>query len=104
VPDEHGRISRLIKLERFAEEIRNLEAEFGLAESPLDTIAESGHHRAAFQDGSVANGGCAADLEITSSQVRSRRLPVYQSFYDQETRDLARRCFAIDFEAYGYDP
>lgn len=103
MPAEDGRVTRIIKVERFAEDIRGIEAEFGLATSPVESLSESHHHRTSLQD-RVADGGCTADLEITSEQVRQGRVPAYDSLYDEETRALVRTCFAIDFEAYGYEP
>jgi hypothetical protein len=102
MPAEDGRVSRIIKVESFAQDIRRIEAEYGLATSPLENLSESHHHRASFQD--FAEGGCTADLEITSEQVRQGRVPAYDSLYDEETRSLVRTCFAADFEAYDYEP
>lgn len=99
---EERRVDRIIRLERFAEEIRQLEAEFNLARSPLELITSSRHHRSAVHH-AATSGACAADLEITSQQVRKGNMPAYDTFYSAETRRLVRQCFAADFEAYGYD-
>jgi len=99
---EERRVDRIIKLERFAEEIRSLEAEFNLASSPLELITSSRHHRSAARP-ATATAGPAAHLEITPEQVRKGEVPAYDAFYTAETRRLVRSCFAADFEAYGYD-
>ena len=102
VPGEDRRVDRIIRLERFVEEIRRIEAEYKLRPSPLDLITYSRHHRSAASNGA---GVLAAgpDLEITCDQVRQKRVPAYDSLYDEETRRLVRECFAADFEAYGYE-
>ena len=96
---EERRIDRIIRLERFADEIRQLETEFNLARSPLDLITTSRHHRSATRPATAS----AADLEITSVQVRKGDVPGKDAFYTAKTRRLVRQCFAADFEAYGYD-
>jgi hypothetical protein len=95
------RIDRIVKLEQFADEIRQIEQEFGLARSPLGWITDPHNPRSRLER--EANMVCAADLEMTSSQVRQGRFPPYEAFYEDETRQLVRKCFAIDFEAYDYD-
>lgn len=99
---EEARLDRIIKLERFVEEIRRLEAEFKLPESPLDRITKSGHHRTRdrLEDPVSAVG---PDLEFTSQQIRNGNSPLYEAMYDDETRRLVRECFAADFRAYGYE-
>lgn len=96
---EERRIDRIIRLERFAEEIRQLESEFNLARSPLELITTSRHHRSPARSAAAV----AAHIEITSEQVRKGNVPAYDTFYSAETRRLVRQCFAADFEAYGYD-
>ena len=102
VEGEEHRIDRIIRLERFAEEIRQLESEFSLATSPLELITTSRHHRSAgLRDAEAVVGG--PDVELTSEQVRKGNVPAYQTLYTDDTRRLVRTCFAADFEAYGYD-
>lgn len=103
VPGETGCIHRIIKLERFTDEIRQLEAEFALAPSPLDMLTVSRHHRRGGRQPS-SSGACAADVEITCDQVRQRDLPAYDTLYDEDTRRGVREAFAVDFKAYGYEP
>lgn len=102
VPGEDRRVDRIIKLERFAEEIRRIEDDYKLASSPLDLITSSRHHRSAVDNASAALPA-GPDIEITCDQVRKKRVPAYGSLYDEETRRLVRACFAADFEAYGYE-
>jgi sulfotransferase famil protein len=99
---EDGRIDRIIKLERFVEEIRQIESEYGLARSPFELIGRPHNERKRLRE-EPNYTGCAADLEITPAQVRQESFPAYEAFYDDETRRLVRECFAADFEAYGYD-
>ena len=102
---EERLVDRIIKLEQFADEIRQLESEYGLAQSPLDLITSSKHHRSANRSGATAPVW-SADLEITIEQVRQFRKdgsPSYDTLYDEECRRLVRECFAADFEAYGYE-
>jgi hypothetical protein len=99
---EDGRIDRIIKLERFAEEIRQIESEYGLIQSPLDSLTDSSHHRTKLQQ-SELGAKSAADIEFTCDQVRDGPVPAYEALYDDETRRLVREAFAADFEAYGYE-
>lgn len=105
VPDEKGRVDRLIRLERFDEEIRRLEADYGLPASPLELVSGSHHHKRPPAPAAPAldPGASAAGLEITRFDVLARRLPPYAAMYDEETAELVRRSFAPDFEEYGYD-
>jgi hypothetical protein len=96
---------RIIKLEQFAAEIRQLESEYGLVQSPLDLITLSQHHRSANQN-AAAVPVWSADCEITTQQVRQFRksgIPLYDTLYDERSRRLVRECYAADFEAYGYE-
>jgi Sulfotransferase family len=102
VAGEDGFIDRIMKLECFAEEIRRIESEYGLAPSPLESIVGLRHEGSRLPEETNCMV-CAADLEITSAYVRQGRFPPYEAFYDDETRRLVRDCYAADFEAYGYD-
>jgi hypothetical protein len=96
---------RIMKLEQFADDIRQLESDFGLAQSPLDLITRSHHHRSGNQNGAEAPVW-SAELEITTRQIRQFRkggTPSYDTLYDDKSRRLVRECFAADFEAYGYE-
>jgi hypothetical protein len=98
---EDGRIDRIIKLECFAEEIRQIESEYGLIQSPLPSLTDSGHHRSKLQRTDLVTS--LADIEFTSDQIRDGRVPNYEILYDDETRRLVAEAFAADFGAYGYD-
>lgn len=98
-------VSRIIKLEQFSDEIRQLESENGLVHSPLDRITVSHHHLSASKTGAAASEW-SADLDITTEQMRQFRksgIPSYDTLYDIESRRLVRESFAADFEAYGYE-
>ena len=102
VAGEEARLDRIIKLERFVEEIRRLEAEFNLPQSPLGRITESGHHRSKDRDDALVSPA-GPDVEFTSQQVHNGSTPHYDAMYDDETRRLVREGFAEDFRAYGYE-
>lgn len=96
-------IDRILRLERFAEEVRQIESEYRLARSPLEWIG------VLRNEGSAERGqrGCTplvADFEMTPDHLKDGRFPPYAAFYDEETRRLVRECFAADFEAYRYEP
>jgi len=99
---ENRCIDRIIKLERFADEIRQIESEYGLARSPLEWISELRNEGWRSHQERVCTP-CLADLEITWAQLQQGRLPPYGAFYDNHTRRLVRACFAADFQAYGYE-
>jgi hypothetical protein len=101
IPAEKQRVARIIKLERFFDEIRALEGEFRLKKVP-DQVLGSRHHR---KDRTELewNGACsAADLELSLPDVTQNRIPPYAAFYDPAVRELVRGVYAADFEAYGY--
>lgn len=79
LPGEDGRIDRIIKLERFAAEIRQIERVYGLAESPMELISQPHHQRAQAEE-AASHNSCAADLELTSPDVRQGRFPPYDVF------------------------
>jgi hypothetical protein len=95
---EERYVDRLIRIERFEEDIRGIEAEYGLRPSPLDWIGEL-HNE--WPDNSAEEAPSDA---LTASDIRRGRFPAYRFFYDEETRGLVRECFAADFAAYGYAP
>ncbi len=107
LPSEEDYVSRYIKLENFAEEIKRLEADFGLDESPLEDFRMSKHHNdsdpapaAAWSSGQEAK--LATDVVVDLASIENRNLPAYRSFYDEETERLVYTCFGDDFRQYGY--
>ncbi|MFL5260441.1 MAG: sulfotransferase family 2 domain-containing protein [Hyphomicrobiales bacterium] len=99
---EDGCIDRIVRLERFAGEIRQIESEYRLSQSPLEWIGILRNEGSAERP----EGGCSpcvADFEMTPDQLKDGRFPPYAAFYDEETRRFVRECFAADFEAYGYE-
>jgi len=99
---EDRRIDRILKLEKFAEEMGRIEAEFGLTPSPKEVIANRYNQQSRpMLDGQQQ---CSiTDMEFTPRQVREGQFPPYAAFYDDEARQLVRQCYAADFDAYGYD-
>jgi hypothetical protein len=95
-------IDRLIRLEQFAEEIRQIESEYNLAQSPLEWIGIL-RNEGSPSLGEHSSSPCLADLEMTAVQLEDGRFPPYAAFYDDETRGLVRECFSADFKAYGYE-
>lgn len=102
LPGEERRIDRILKLERFAEEMRQIESEYSLARSPVEVIGRP-HNQQSRPQMERNRVDCVADLEFTPQHVREGHFPPYAAFYDDETRRLVRQCFAADFDAYGYD-
>jgi len=97
---EAGKVTRLLKLENFLEDIRLLEADYGLPQAPV-SLFESAHHRRRTVD---ARHGRAQvpDIEFTHDDARKNRIPPYGLFLDAEMRALIRKCYAPDFEQYRY--
>jgi len=107
LPGEEDYVSRIIRLEHFAEAIRQLEAEFGLDASPLEDFTTSRHHnnsdpRLAAAWTSGANAKWLADVDVHPQHLESNILPAYLSFYDEETERLVYTCYGDDFRHYGY--
>ena len=101
LPGEDRRVDRILKLERFAEEVGRIESEFGLTPSPAEVVAKPHNPQSRPQMDEYQEHGIT-DREFTANDVREGRFPPYGAFYDEETRQLVRQCFAADFEAYGY--
>ncbi len=90
-------IQHYIKLERFETEIKKLERQYQLLESPVSSIIKSPHH---MSDRMVERGSYV-DTKITLQSFES--LPTFESFYDRETVDLVIKLFDTDFQKFGYD-
>ena len=107
LPSEENYVSLYIKLENFAEEIKRLEVEFGLDDSPLEDFRMSKHHNdsdatpaVAWKSGQEAK--LAPDVVVDLANIENRNLPGYRSFYDEETERLVYTCYGDDFRQYGY--
>jgi len=107
LPHEGEFITRVIRLENFETEIRQIEADFALMPSPLDRITTSRHHISSGKrpDGRRFAGERAikpADIDFAGQRVRNYNVPAYVDFYDEETERLVHSCFADDFQHYGF--
>ncbi|MDT9027452.1 sulfotransferase family 2 domain-containing protein [Rossellomorea yichunensis] len=91
-------VQNYLKIEDFERSIRNIESKYGLIQSNLSDIIKSPHHLSS----KMTNKGLFADVIITKSS-SIEALPMYDSFYDKETKDLVRELFKKDFDAYGYN-
>jgi Sulfotransferase family len=92
-------IRNYFKLEEFEKAIINFETKYKLTKSPLSEIIKSPHHMSSKM---INNNGVNANTIITLNMF-SGSLPTYESFYDNETKELVKDLFIKDFQAYGYD-
>ncbi|MGE6716969.1 sulfotransferase family 2 domain-containing protein [Peribacillus frigoritolerans] len=98
IDEEESVIKNYIYLEDFTKELRNIEKKFGLLKSPMSDLIKSPHHMSEI----MTEYGESADTKFTPNSF-GNRLPIYKSFYNDETRDLVSELFKKDFQAYGYD-
>ena len=101
LPVEDGLVARIIRLESFDADIRQVETDYGLKASPLELITTSRHHLN-VDKAARGSGACAADQDIAYRHIRDEALPAYAAMYDAETTELVRTCFGDDFDKYGY--
>jgi hypothetical protein len=95
IEGEENLVKNYIRLENFNHHILAFEKEYQLLPSPLPLITKSEHHLSSFM---ILTGDHSETLftEINGA------LPAYQSFYDEETKDLVKELFKKDFEMYQY--
>ena len=92
-------VTNYIYLERFHDQISEIEKKYGLRKSNLSSIAKSSHHLSS----SMTLIGNFADTKITNETFsKNGTYPTYDSFYDNETTNLVNAIFSKDFEVYGY--
>lgn len=101
VEGEECFIRKIIYLEKFTDEITRLEEKYNLKKSPITTITESPHHfsfgpfQKMFEKGDFSE-------KVLSLDHFYGKLPTFESFYDQETKELVGDIYNLDFKAYGY--
>jgi len=93
-------IKNYVHLEQFWKEIRYIEKKYNLLESPILNITNSPHHRAQKMTEKVDQN--FAEIKMTQETLLGP-LPVFENFYDGETKDLVKELFKQDFEKYGYN-
>jgi hypothetical protein len=96
--EEEVVIKNYVKLENFEIEIKEIENKFHLIDSNILSISNSSHHLSH----TMIEKGAFAEVKM-SLKPYGRSLPTYESFYDEETKDLVRELFKKDFEKYGYN-
>lgn len=98
IEKEEVLIKSYIKLENFGDEIKNIENKYKLVNSSIQGMTKSPHH----VSHRMTNKGAFADVKMTKDIFNSP-MPTYESFYDNETRELVKELFKKDFEKYGYN-
>ncbi|WP_176345120.1 sulfotransferase family 2 domain-containing protein [Priestia aryabhattai] len=91
-------IENYVKLEDFSDSMRNIESKYKLLNSPILSLTRSSHH----VSHRMQNKGGFADIKMTI-EVFNNPMPTYESFYDDETKNLVENLFAKDFEKYKYN-
>ncbi|WP_026582963.1 sulfotransferase family 2 domain-containing protein [Bacillus sp. J33] len=92
-------VKNYIYLESFTSEISAIERKYKLKKSNLSKLTYSSHHlkKSMILDGKFSN------LEITNETFsENRKLPTYDSFYNNETTNLVNSIFKNDFMVYEY--
>lgn len=97
IEGEERFVNKYIYLERFMEQLAELEEVYGLKKTDPRNFSESPHHFAP----AMIHKGDYAEADIFDPLFP--KLPTYDSFYNKETRQLVREIYAKDFEMYGYD-
>lgn len=101
VEGEKEVVNNYIYLNNIEEEIRSLEKKYNLPHSPLEEFFSSVHHnprKKVKYPYSLANTLFTIE---SFNKIRSQ-FPSYDSFYDEETKQLVREIYKNDFQTYGY--
>ncbi|MGP4081535.1 sulfotransferase family 2 domain-containing protein [Pseudalkalibacillus sp. R45] len=93
-------VHNYIKLENFSTSIRQIEKSHNLLQSLLNDIIKSPHH--VTQKMNENDNRNFANMKM-SSKTFPQSLPPYKNFYDQETMELVREIYKMDFIRYGYN-
>ncbi|MEC0554664.1 sulfotransferase family 2 domain-containing protein [Bacillus haynesii] len=99
IEGEEEFVANYIYLEQFSAQIREVENKYKLLKSPVSQLSKSPHH---LSD-TMLKKGKFADTVLTMSSF-DWVLPTFESFYNDETKELVQDIFAKDFEVYGFDP
>ncbi|MFN2746427.1 MULTISPECIES: sulfotransferase family 2 domain-containing protein [Bacillus] len=98
IKGEEEFVNHYIYLEQFTAQIREIENKYKLLKSPLSQLSKSPHHLSDL----MLKKGKFADTVLTISSF-DWVLPTYESFYNQETKQLVQDIFMKDFQIYGFD-
>lgn len=91
-------VRNYLYLERFNQQIRKLEKQYGLRPSP-SSITKSPHHKS----NKMTRKGAFSEVPFSREYVLRRgELPTVESFYDSETRQLVGEIYQKDFVLYKY--
>ncbi|SEN12316.1 sulfotransferase family 2 domain-containing protein [Lihuaxuella thermophila] len=86
-------------LEKFNDEIAAIEKRYGLKKSH-PSLFVSPHHNSQRM---IMKGNFSEFKFTREMMISGKKLPTYESFYDQEVKDSVRSIYDKDFETYGYD-
>ena len=98
-PSQDPFVEQLIPLERLGPEIRRLERQHGLRESPLADLSQSPHHRPSVTR--ECWPARAADMPLDGRRMRRLGGPPTDVLLDDTTRPLIHEAFAEDYAGYG---
>lgn len=99
IDGEETYIDHYLQLEKYSEQIKDLEIRYNLKASDTDPrIIDSGHHRLK----NTSSKENYSRMEINEKTFLSKKTPHYMNFYDEESSELARIIFYEDFKSYGY--
>jgi Sulfotransferase family len=92
-------IQKHLPLEYFVTNIKEIEKEYNLLDSPIQNIIKSSHHMASRLN--VKTNQSFSEVKLFVKELHGS-LPEYKFFYDEETKALVSELFQEDFEKYGY--
>ncbi|MBH8597297.1 sulfotransferase family 2 domain-containing protein [Thermoactinomyces sp. CICC 10523] len=87
-----------IYLEDFDHHLSKIEQKYKLKKSH-SSLFKSPHHNSHR----MIEKGYFSEFKFTRETIQSGKLPTYESFYDEELKNLVRSIYNKDFEIYGYD-
>ncbi|MGG3572338.1 sulfotransferase family 2 domain-containing protein [Bacillus gobiensis] len=97
IDGEEELVTKYIKLEQIKKEIKKLEKKYHLKRCPDAVYAQKNDHN--FQESMIKNGDFSDEI-LTRELLLGECLPKFESFYDQESKELCKSIFKTDFEIY----
>jgi hypothetical protein len=91
-------VDAFLPIENLADELRNLERQYGLPSAPVAELSESAHHNPPTMGNRWQNN--ASDVVVTPSLLESLGIPSANVFLDEESLRLIARAYAKDYAAY----